>query len=235
MTAEFILNELQSVASKEKATHLMRFFKTGKGQYGEGDLFMGVVVPLQRNISKANKTTPLSELSILLHSKYHEARLTALLILVAKYKAKDTDKEELHKFYLSHTSGVNSWDLVDLSCPTLVGDYLLNNDRSLLFNLAKSNNMWEQRIAVVSTMTLIRKGEFTEIIELAKRLMYHKHDLMHKAIGWMLREMGKKDKDALTSFLEEFTTKMPRTTLRYAIEHYPEDQRLYFLKKKSLF
>jgi Predicted DNA alkylation repair enzyme len=233
MTSEFILKELQSVASEEKAAHLMRFFKTGKGQYGEGDLFFGIVVPIQRNIAKANKATPLTELSLLLKNKYHEARLVALLILIEKYKkANDAEKEELHNFYLNHTSGVNNWDLVDLSCPTIVGDFLLDKDRSVLFSLAESNNMWEQRIAVVSTMTLIRKSEFSEILLLAKKLMDHKHDLMHKAIGWMLREMGKKSRETLTDFLEEYTTRMPRTMLRYAIEHYPEDQRLYFLKKK---
>ncbi|WP_099464759.1 DNA alkylation repair protein [Parabacteroides provencensis] len=233
MTAEFVLNELLSVANPEKAVFLQRFFKTGPGQYAEGDIFLGLVVPLTRNIAKANKQTPLSELQVLVESRYHEARLCALLIVVERFKkASSAEREALYKFYLKNARYINNWDLVDVTCPHVVGAYLLDKDRSRLYELAESDNLWEQRIAMVSTVAFIRKGEFTDTLAIAERLMTHKHDLMHKAVGWMLREVGKKDRNTLTDFLEKYATCLPRTALRYAIEHYPEDQRQYFLKKK---
>ena len=230
--ASFIIKELQSVGTPEKAAILQRFFKTGPGQYGEGDVFLGVVVPHTRSIAKANIRTPFEEIAKLLHSQYHEARLCALLILVERFKkAPEKEREELFKFYLENTNYINNWDLVDLSAPKIVGEYLLEKDRSLLYRLAASESLWEQRIAIISTLTFIRKHDFTDTIELSKRLLTHKHDLMHKAVGWMLRETGKRDRKALTAFLEEFATTLPRTTLRYPIEHYPEPDRQYFLKK----
>lgn len=233
MTAEFVLNELLSVANPEKAVFLQRFFKTGPGQYAEGDIFLGLVVPLTRNIAKANKQTPLSELQVLVESKYHEARLCALLIVVERFKkASPAERDALYKFYLKNARYINNWDLVDVTCPHVVGAYLLDKDRSRLYELAESDNLWEQRIAMVSTVAFIRKGEFTDTLAIAERLMTHKHDLMHKAVGWMLREVGKKNRNTLTDFLEKYATCLPRTALRYAIEHYPEDQRQYFLKKK---
>lgn len=235
MTADFILSELRSVGSAEKAVHLSRFFKTAPGQYGEGDLFLGVVVPQTRSIAKENQTVPLEELQKLLDSPWHEARLCALLILVLRYKDRKTtqeDRDNIYRFYLKNTRRCNNWDLVDLSCRDIVGEYLVDKDRSPLYRLAESDNLWEQRIAVVSTWAFIRRSDFTDILTLAEYFIMHKHDLMHKAVGWMLREVGKRDRDTLTDFLERFATRLPRTSLRYAIEHYPEDQRQYFLKMK---
>lgn len=235
-TASFIIDELQSVASTEKAAHLSRFFKTGPGEYGEGDRFLGIPVPLTRNIAKANIDTPLEELQILLHSPWHEARLCTLLILVERFKKKKTTDEErcnIYQFYLKNTRHCNNWDLVDLSCPTIVGGYLLHQpDRSLLYRLAESDNRWEQRIAIVSTIALIRHDQFDDTLALSRKLMNHKHDLMHKAVGWMLREIGKRNRDVLSEFLDEYATRLPRTALRYAIEHYPEEERQAFLRKK---
>lgn len=233
MTAAFVLNELLSMANPEKAAFLQRFFKTGPGQYAEGDVFLGLVVPLTRNIAKANKQTPLSELQLLMESEYHEARLCALLIVAEQFKkATETERKELYEFYLKNARRINNWDLVDVTCPHVVGAYLLDKDRSRLYELAESDNLWEQRIAMVSTISFIRNREYADTLALAERLMTHKHDLMHKAVGWMLREIGKKDRETLTEFLEQYATRLPRTALRYAIEHYPEEQRQYFLKKK---
>jgi 3-methyladenine DNA glycosylase AlkD len=233
VNASFILEELQSVANPEKAVFLQRFFKTGPGQYAEGDVFLGITVPVVRSIAKANKSMPLPELQKLLESKRHEARLCALLILAEQFgKAGPAGQEAIYDFYLGNTRHVNNWDLVDLSCMHIVGPYLSDKDRSPLYRLAGSENLWEQRIAIVSTYYFIRRGQFDDTLSLAEGLMNHKHDLIHKAVGWMLREVGKKDRQTLTAFLERHATQMPRTALRYAIEHYPEDRRQYFLKKK---
>ena len=201
----------------------------------EGDRFLGVVVPQTRNIAKANKAMPLDELQRLLDSPWHEARLCALLVLVYRFQDKKTtadEREKMYRFYLKNTRRCNNWDLVDLSCRDIVGEYLVNRDRSVLYELAASDNLWEQRISIVCTWAFIRRSDFTDTLALAERLMTHKHDLMHKAVGWMLREVGKRDRDTLTDFLERYATQLPRTALRYAIEHYPEDRRQYFLKLK---
>ena len=233
MNAEFIITELQSIGTHEKAIHLQKFFKTGPGQYGEGDVFIGVVVPITRNIAKSNIRISITEIRKLLKSKYHEARLCALLILTERFKkAAEKERKEIFDFYLKNASCVNNWDLVDLSCPTIVGLFLLNKERKILYKLAESNYLWEQRIAIVSTYAFIRENEFFDTLELSKKLLSHKHDLMHKAVGWMLREVGKRNHKVLTDFLEKYATQLPRTTLRYAIEHYPESERQYFLKKK---
>ena len=236
MTAAFVLSELQSIGSLEKAVHLSRFFKTGPGQYGEGDRFLGVMVPYSRAIAKANKAMPLEEVQLLLESPWHEARLCALLILVYRFKERkitEEEREQIYSFYIKNARRCNNWDLVDLSCRDIVGEYLVDKDRSILYRLADSENLWEQRIAVVATWAFIRRSDFNDTLALAERLMAHKHDLMHKAVGWMLREVGKKDRETLTNFLEKNATQLPRTTLRYAIEHYPESQRQYFLKMKK--
>lgn len=234
MTAAFVLNELLSMANPEKALFLQRFFKTGPGQYAEGDVFLGLIVPLTRSIAKANIQTPLAELQVLMDSEYHEARLCALLIIVEQFKkASLAEREVLYEFYLKNARRINNWDLVDVTCPHVIGAYLLDKDRSRLYELAASDNLWEQRIAMVSTVTFIRHREYTDTLALAEQLITHTHDLMHKAVGWMLREVGKKDRDTLTDFLEAYATRLPRTSLRYAIEHYPEEQRQYFLKKKT--
>lgn len=234
MTAAFILDELMSMANPEKAVFLQRFFKTGPGEYAEGDVFLGLVVPLTRNIAQANKKTPLEELQKLIGSRYHEARLCALLIVVEQFKkASPEEQKNLYDFYLSNTSRINNWDLVDLTSPQVVGAYLSDKDRSPLYTLARSGNLWEQRISIVSTIAFIRHREYDDTLALADHLLPHPHDLIHKAIGWMLREVGKKDRDTLTAYLERQAVRLPRTALRYAIEHYPEDQRQYFLKKKK--
>ena len=236
MTAAFVLSELQSIGSSEKAVHLSRFFKTGPGQYGEGDRFLGVMVPYSRAIAKANKAMPLEEVQLLLESPWHEARLCALLILVYRFKERkitEEEREQIYSFYIKNARRCNNWDLVDLSCRDIVGEYLVDKERSILYRLADSENLWEQRIAIVATWAFIRRSDFNDTLALAERLMAHKHDLMHKAVGWMLREVGKKDRETLTNFLEKNATQLPRTTLRYAIEHYPEPQRQYFLKMKK--
>lgn len=231
MTAEFILNELMSVANPKKAAFLQRFFKTGPGQYAEGDVFLGLVTPLTRSIAKANQQTPLSELACLMRSKYHEARLCALLILVEQYKKADEAKRSgLFNFYLQHTYGINNWDLVDVTCLYIVGAWLKDKDRAVLYILAKSNCLWEQRIAMVSTIAFIRNREYEDTFTLAVKFLDHPHDLMHKAVGWMLREVGKRDRNILSDFLSHYASRMPRTALRYAIEHYPEEERKSFLK-----
>ena len=235
MTAAVIFSELQSLGTPEKAAHLSRFFKTGPGQYGEGDRFLGVVVPQIRSIAKAHLSTPFSELQHLLDSPWHEVRLCALFILVYRFKRKSTSEEErtaIFRFYLKNAHRCNNWDLVDFTCCDIVGEYLVDKDRSILYRLAASENLWEQRIAIVSTWAFIRRDDFVDTLSLAKRFIPHKHDLIHKAVGWMLREVGKRNRQTLTDFLEEYATRLPRTTLRYAIEHYPETERQYFLKKK---
>ena len=236
MTAEFILSELRSIGSPEKAAHLSRFFKTGPGQYGEGDRFLGVAVPFTRKIARTNKATPFEELRRLLDSPWHEARLCALLILVYRFKERKTTSEEresIVSFYLKHIRRCDNWDLVDMSCRDLLGEYLAEkSNRSLLYRLAESDNLWEQRISIVSTWAFIHRDDFADTLALTERLMCHPHDLIHKAMGWMLREVGKRDRHVLTDFLERYATQLPRTTLRYAIEHYPEPERQYFLKFK---
>ena len=184
MTADFIIAELQSVGTPAKAAHLQRFFKTGPGQYGEGDVFIGVVVPHIRSIAKANLGTPVSELHRLLRSDYHEARLCALLILTERFKkASEKERSEIYKFYLKHADRANNWDLVDLTCPTIVGLYLLDKERDILYRMAKSECLWEQRIAIVSTISFIRNNEFADTFALAEKLFSHPHDLIHKAVG----------------------------------------------------
>ena len=232
-TAQDIIAELNALGNPDKAAHLSRFFKTGKGQYGEGDLFLGITVPEQRSIAlKYRKATP-PVLAELISSPYHEIRLTGLLILVDQFtKNKDEAfRQTCVDFYLSQTRNINNWDLVDLSAPGIVGEYLKDKSREDLYRLADSGLLWEQRIAVVSTYTLIKNGDFADILALSERLLHHSHDLMRKAVGWMLREMGKRDKDLLVQFLEKHCKVMPRTMLRYAIEKFPEEERKEFMKR----
>jgi 3-methyladenine DNA glycosylase AlkD len=234
MNAKFILQELYSVANEEKARFLQGFFKTGKGQYAEGDIMLGIVVPLTRDIVKKNPKLTLSEIQILLDSKYHEARLAGFLFLVKQFKkAKEIEQKEIFDFYLQNAHKANNWDLVDLSCRDIIGLFLLDKveGRGVLYELAESDNLWEQRIAIVSTWTFIKYKQFDDTLVIAEKLLSHKHDLIHKAVGWMLREVGKKDKKRLIVFLEKYHKKMPRTTLRYAIEHFSLEERAYFMKK----
>ena len=235
LTSDFILSELKSMADPEKARFLQGFFKTGKGQYAEGDIMLGINVPTVRNIVKANVKIPVEEIAPLLRSPYHEARLAGFLLLVSKFKkAKDNEEERafIFYFYVENAKCANNWDLVDASCRDIVGEYLLDKDKSLLYRFAASENLWEQRIAIVSTWTFIKYGYLDDTLKLAEKLMTHKHDLIHKAVGWMLREVGKKDKSVLVDFLELHCTRLPRTALRYAIEHFNPAERARFMAKR---
>ena len=241
-----IYKELVRLSDDEKKAVLPRFFKTGKGEYGEGDKFIGVIVPNVRTVARAHKDCSLDIVAELLCSEWHECRLCALLILREKFKK---SPDSIVDFYLSHTKGINNWDLVDLSAPYILGEYLLikqenpkhesikritkdQEGRKILYDLAESEVMWERRIAVVSTLMLIRHNQFDDTIRLAEKLLNEKHDLMQKAIGWMLREVGKRDETTLKAFLEKHCTKMPRTMLRYAIEKFPPHIRQEYMQRK---
>lgn len=233
MSAQTILEELQAIGNPAKATHLARFFKTGKGQYGEGDLFLGITVPEQRAIAKRNSQLDLPGIQQLVTSPWHEARLTGLLILLERFnrnKCNADAQQACIDFYLANTQNINNWDLVDLSCYKLLGVWLEDKDRSLLYRLAASTNLWEQRIAIVTCMHFVRRNDFTDCLAIATQLLHHPHDLIHKAVGWLLREIGKKDRTTLTGFLQSHARTMPRTMLRYAIEHFPEEERKKYLR-----
>jgi len=228
--------ELVSHGNKEKAQILSHFFKTGRGEYGEGDIFLGITVPVSRNIARKYQELSFEEIAKLFESKFHEERLVALLILVQKYKLaslkKDlVQKKKIYNFYLTKTKYINNWDLVDLSSHYIVGNYLIDKDRKILDKLAKSKNLWEKRIAIISTFAFIYKGEADYTFRIVRILLNDKHDLIHKACGWMLREVGKRvSGEKLESFLKENSKKMPRTMLRYAIEKLPEEKRKYYLE-----
>jgi len=225
--------ELKSKANSEKAKILSGFFKTGKGEYGEGDVFLGVVVPELRKIAKKYSGIDSMEVGELLNSKIHEERLCALFILIGHYKKADLEqREKIVRFYLANTKNINNWDLVDLSAPNILGDYLLDKDRVVLYRLVKSENLWERRIAVLLTFTFIREGQFKDSLRIFAILLKDKHDLIHKAVGWMLREIGKRDVNVLRAFLNKHYKEMPRTMLRYAIEKLDEKERKGFLGKK---
>ncbi len=224
-----IINEIKSYIDPEKARILPRFFKTGKGEYGEGDRFMGVTVPNIRKVVKSNKDVSLDMLEKLLHSEWHEVRMCAVLLLVEKFKKQE---EAVLEVFLRNTDRINNWDLVDLSAPQIVGGYFLDkSDRSLLYRLAKSESLWERRIAIVSTLTFIRNGQFEDTVAISEMLLKDSHDLIHKATGWMLREMGKRDLALLRSFLAKHSDTMSRTTLRYAIEKMNPEERKFWMKK----
>lgn len=232
MKSEEIQKELEAYIDPVKREYLPRFFKTGKGQYGEGDKFLGVVVPHTRLVAKRYKDEPFEVITELLQSGWHECRLCALLMMVERFKKCDeTGRKEIYQFYLSQTHRINNWDLVDLSAPYIVGEYLKDKSRDDLYRLAESSLLWEQRIAVVATVTFIRNNDFIDILCLSERLLNHEHDLMRKAIGWMLREMGKRDKDLLVQFLDRFHKQMPRTMLRYSIEKMSEEERKHYMKR----
>ncbi|MEI6849464.1 MAG: DNA alkylation repair protein [archaeon] len=230
MSLQQLKLDLSKLGSKSKAKLLSGFFKTGKGEYGEGDIFIGVTVPNTRKIAIKYKDLSLKDIEYLLSSKIHEERLCALLILVHLYEKHSEKREEIFNFYLKNTKYVNNWDLVDLSSHHIIGDYLLNKNRSELYRLANSNNLWEKRIAVISTFNFIRNKDFSDSIKLSELLLQEKHDLMHKAVGWMLREIGKRDINVLKSFLAKHYKIMPRTMLRYSIEKFPESERKKYLK-----
>lgn len=230
-----LLEELQSLKDEEQARNLQRFFKTGKGEYAEGDVFLGIKVPVQRQICKKYYEISLKDIQQLLDSKIHEHRFCALIILMQKYKKfkkNPVEKIRIFEFYLKNASEnkINNWDLIDLSAPRIIGEHLLKEDRTILKNLAQSSNLWERRIAIVSTMAFIRNRAFGESLVIADMLIKDEHDLIHKAVGWMLREIGKKNTDVLEIFLNTRYTQMPRTMLRYAIEKFPEEKRKKYLR-----
>jgi 3-methyladenine DNA glycosylase AlkD len=225
-TARALAAELEALGSPAKAKASAWFFKTGAGQYGHGDVFVGVTVPEQRRLAKRYAGLPLAELRALLASKLHECRLTALFILVRHYERGDeAARERIARFYLANRKAVNNWDLVDSSAPYILGRHLLARDRAILLRLARSRDLWETRIAIVATLAFIREGDFADTLAIAERLLGDPHDLIHKAVGWMLREVGKRGPDALERFLAKHAARMPRTMLRYAIEKFPEKKR----------
>ncbi len=225
--------ELKKNSDPRQAKILRRFFKTGKGEYGEGDIFLGVKVPNQRKVAANFQNLSLKDLEKLLNSKVHEHRLTALLILIKRYERADKEeRKKIFDFYLKNTKNINNWDLVDLSAPKIIGNYLLDKPRKILYELAKSNNLWERRIAIISTFTFIRNNEFDDTLKISKILLLDKHDLIRKAVGWMLREVGKKDQKTEEEFLKKYYSKMPRVMLRYAIERFEERKRKLYLSKK---
>jgi 3-methyladenine DNA glycosylase AlkD len=233
MKAVEVRKELKSMADPGKAAILQRYFKTGLGQYGEGDIFIGVMVPQSRKVAKKFSQLQLVEVKMLLYSRIHEERLVALLILVWRYSSalsSREEKEEIVKFYLDNIKQVNNWDLVDLSAPNILGAHLINRDRRLLYRLARSENVWERRIAIIATYHFIRDGDFSDTLKIAEMLLQDRHDLIHKAAGWMLREVGKRDGASEEAFLEKHHSVMPRTMLRYAIERLPESKRRRYKK-----
>lgn len=231
MTAKAAQAKLKSLADPVLAQSAARFFKTGPGEYGEKDVFLGMRAQALRQLAKEHQGLTLSEIEVLLRSAIHEERALALLILVrVAVKAAASVRKEIYEFYLANTRYVNNWDLVDVSAPALVGGYLADKSRKPLVGLAKSGSLWERRIAVVATQHLIRLGDFADTLRIAKMLLNDKEDLIHKAVGWMLREVGKRDEPALEAFLSEHYRQMPRTMLRYAIERLPSERRQAYLK-----
>ncbi len=231
---DHIKRDLSQLSDPDRAKKLSGFFKTGKGQYGEGDVFLGIPVPEQRKVAKKYIDLSLKDLQELLNSKIHEHRFTALVILISKYrKAEKLGKEEIFNFLLKNIENINNWDLVDSSAPRIVGDYLVNKDRSILYKLAKSNSLWERRISILSTFIFIDNNDFEDALNISELLLQDKHDLIHKAVGWALREIGKRDQNVEERFLTKYCLQMPRTMLRYAIEKIDEKKRKFYLTKKN--
>jgi len=225
-----IKKDLQAESAPLKKKGLSRFFKTGKGEYGEGDIFLGVTVPKMRRVAKKYKELSIDKIQSLLRSPIHEERLTALLILVENFrKADEPKKTEIFNLYLKNTKYINNWDLVDLSASRIVGEYLKDKPVDILYTLAKSKSLWERRIAIISTFQFIWEGRFAETLKISKILLTDRHDLIHKAVGWMLREVGKRSFKTEEGFLKKHYKKMPRTMLRYSIEKFPEKLRLRYL------
>jgi len=222
---------LREIAHPEIAKHSQRFFKTGKGEYGEGDQFLGIRVPQIRKIAKRFAKLSLNKTAQLLHSSYHEERLCALIILVARMKkAEPSTKEQIFQLYLDNIAYVNNWNLVDTSAEHIIGHYLEDKDRNLLYHLAKSDDLWERRIAIMSTFHFIKNNDFDDTLKISHMLLQDDHDLIHKAVGWMLREIGKRSIKKEEKFLDKYGKQMPRTMLRYAIEKFPQEKRKHYLR-----
>lgn len=224
--------ELKSKADKKRVKVLQGFFKTGKGQYGEGDIFLGITGPKIRETARKYSGLSLKETKKLLNSKIHENRQAALFILVNNFQNGDEkQKQKIYKFYLKNTKYINNWDLVDLSADKIVGAFLIDKSKKILYKLAKSKNLWEKRIAIIATFQFIKNNQFEETLKISEMLLNDKHDLIHKAVGWMLREIGKKDLKIEEEFLKKYYKRMPRTMLRYAIERFSENKRQGYLRK----
>ena len=231
MTAKEVVNALKFLATEERRKVNEWFFKTGKGEYGYGDIFLGVNVPNIRRIAKKiSQEIPLQEITKLIQSPFHEVRLCALIILVNKYNK--GQPERIYRYYLKHLNSINNWDLVDTSAPHIVGDYLYNNPEKskILLEFSHSENLWVRRVSIVSTLAFIKNNEFNETLEIAKLLLNDNHNLIHKAVGWMLREVYKRDEGLIKRFLRQNYAQIPRTTLRYAIERMDKEERLSYLK-----
>ncbi|MEN6587850.1 MAG: DNA alkylation repair protein [Sulfuricella sp.] len=227
-----IQSRLHSLANPETALVLQGFFKTGPGQYGAGDVFLGIKVPAIRAVAREFPGVKLDPVLDLLHSRFHEERLLALLFLLRHFAAGGADeRRNAYQAYLANTAWINNWDLVDLSAPPVVGAYLADQVRDPLYQLVRSPSLWERRIAMVATLRFIRRGEFDDTLLLAEHLLHDREDLMHKATGWMLREVGKRDQARLESFLDQHCQNMPRTMLRYTIERFPETLRQAYLRR----
>jgi len=230
-----IQKELAGLADAGAASFMQRFFKTGPGEYGEGDLFRGIRVPILRQLASQladrHQTLTLAEIRLLLRSSFHEDRLLALFILVRLYSRGDEAlKEPIFDLYLQNTKFINGWDLVDASAPNIVGVHLWNRDRAVLSDLSQSRSLWERRIAIMATFYFIKQGDFSDTFEMARTLLSDREDLIHKAVGWMLREVGNKNREAEENFLRSYYKQMPRVMLRYAIEKFPEPRRQQYLK-----
>ncbi|OIO40817.1 DNA alkylation repair protein [Candidatus Pacearchaeota archaeon CG1_02_30_18] len=223
-----LTKEIQKSYSKERAEHSKRFFKTGVGEYGEGDIFLGLSVPEQRVLAKKYSNLSMPQIQKLLDSEIHEYRLIAGLILIKKF---EKDPEVIFNFYIKNARRFNNWDLVDLTAPRIVGNFLKDKNKKIIYNLARSKNIWEKRIAIVSTLYfIVKENNFSDTLKISEIILGDSHDLIHKAVGWMLREVGKRNVEVLKDFLKINYKKIPRTALRYAIEKFPEAQRKKFLK-----
>lgn len=232
VSLEHLENDLRALGSPKKAAFLSHYFKTGKGQYGEGDQFWGVTMPEIRATVTKYSTLSIKEWEQLLHSPFHEFRMAALIGLMKRFQKSKKDEEiqqAIFEIYLNNFDNINNWDLVDVSCRDIVGAYLFDKDRSILYQLAQRPHLWTQRVAIISTSYFIARNQFSDTIRLSEMLLTHKHDLIHKAVGWMLREIGKRDELVLEEFLDTHIKQMPRTALRYAIERFPESKRKYYL------
>jgi 3-methyladenine DNA glycosylase AlkD len=227
-----VRNALRDAGSPKDAVFLQRFFKTGPGQYGEGDQFLGIRVPATRTLARRFADLPLPDVEKLLHDKFHEARLLALVLLVGRYeRGDDAERQRVYRLYLANTDRINNWDLVDLSAPNIVGAHLETRSRAPLDKLATSKSLWERRIAIVATYWFIRLRQFDDTFRIATALLDDKHDLIHKAVGWMLREVGKRDESALERFLDRHAKTMPRTALRYSIERMTPERRRHYMAR----
>ena len=230
---EDIQKKLKHLRNKEKTKIHQRFFKTGPGEYGEGDVFIGVTVPELRKLAKEHKTANPSEIKKLLCSQIHEERLLSLFLLIYRYSRGDgSEKKRIYELYLKNTKFINNWDLVDSSAGHIVGAFLFDKSKKPLYGLVKSENLWERRISIISTFYFIKHNQFSDTLKIAKILLSDTGDLIHKAVGWMLREVGKRDMSVEENFLKKHYKNMPRTMLRYAIEKFPESKRLRYLKGK---